>query len=167
MNIKKYTLALFFSVLLIGIPTSLFSQNERPCKQKDRGLMSRKEFMEKRSNFIVKESGLTKEETKTFLTVWDELHQKQMEINDKIGHLIDDATKKGLANENEYHELINQMSESKIDKANLDKEYMDKMLQVISAKKLFKVLGAEMKFRRRIFKQYGHESGKRRAEMNP
>ena len=60
-----------------------------------------------------------------------------------------------------------QMSESKIDKANLDKEYMDKMLQVISAKKLFKVLGAEMKFRRRIFKQYGHESGKRRAEMNP
>lgn len=163
MYIKKYVFKLFLLITAIGLSTSLFAQNHHMCKQK-KGLMGCKEFMTKRSDFIIKEAGLTQDEAKTFITVWDELHQKQMKINDDINSRIKKATKDGLENEDEYRYLINRMSDSKINRANLDKEYLDKMLKIIPAKKLFKVLDAEMKFRRRIFRQYGHERGKHRTK---
>lgn len=166
MYIKNYALKLFLLIAVVGLSTSVFAQ-DGPMRKQRKGLMSRKDFMVKRADFIVNEAGLSQDEAKIFLTTWDDLHQKQMKINDDINVIIEKAKKDGLKNEAEYNSLIHKMSDSKIQKANLDKEYTNNMLKVISAKKLFKVLDAEMKFRRRIFQQYGHEKGKHRAEMNP
>ncbi|MFA6830880.1 MAG: hypothetical protein WCR36_01205 [Bacteroidaceae bacterium] len=164
---KKYIFKFLLLIMAVGLSTNLASQNVNRNKQTNKDLMSRQEFMNKRTAFIIKESGLTQKEAKTFLTVWDELHQRQMKINDDINDRIEKASKDGLENEQEYQNLIKRMSDSKIEKANLDKEYTDKVLEIIPATKLFKVLGAEMAFRRRIFKEYGHEKSRHRDDRNP
>jgi len=165
MYIKKYAFKLLLLIATVGLSTSVFAQNHRSCKK--RKLMSRQEFMSKRADYIIKEADLTKNEAKVFLTLWDELHQKQKTMNDSINIRLDKASQEGLGSEKEYHNIINRMSDSKVKRAILNKEYIDKMLEIIPAKKLFKVLGAEMKFRRKIFKQYGHQRSQCRTQTNP
>lgn len=131
-------------ILIIGVCLSLHAQ-----QKKDK--CSEEEFRAKKEAYLCKQAGLTKEEAEKFFPVYYELQQQKREIN---GTAWNNA-KKGKdsqATEEEYKDIIEGFIEAEEKKNELDKEYFKKYRQVLSCKKIYLILRAEIKFHRNMLK---------------
>lgn len=137
---KKYLLF----IIILGASLSIHAQQKRDkC--------SEEEFRAKKEAYICKQAGLTEKEAKDFFPLYYELQKQKREIN---GVAWKNA-KKGKdpqATEEDYESILEGFISAEAKNNELEKEYLKKYQQVLSNKKIYMVLRAEIKFHRNMLK---------------
>lgn len=124
--------------------------------------LSPTEFRAKQKAYIMEKAGLTKEEAVKFFPMYFELQDKKKELNDKAWELIRKG-KNEKTTEAQYAEIMEGVYDARIASDRLEKTYFDKFKRVLSAKKLYWVQKAEMRFHRDLLKGMQRGGGKDRA----
>ncbi len=142
--------ALFTIAIAIIAVTAATAQEHRAPNQKPH--FSPEEFQAKQRSHITEKAGLTPEEAENFFPLFFELQQKKFEI--ERGTRKDIKKPRGeKMTEEQCREFAYNMADAKIEIAILERAYIDKYLQVLSACKLHKVLRAENSFQRDLMKR--------------
>lgn len=137
---KRYYLFLLLTFMCISIHA-----------QKQGKSCSEEEFKAKKQAYLAEQAELTEEEAAKFFPIYFELQALKKEINKQ-------AWKKGKTGkdpqttEAEYEAILNAFIDSEVRNCELDKEYLKKYQTVLSNKKIYKVLHAEIKFNRNMLK---------------
>lgn len=137
---------------LIGIMmcclASLLQAAEGSDQQKR---LSPEEFRAKQQAYIVEKAGLTAEEATAFFPIYFELQERKREMNRKAWRLL----KKGndeQTTDDDYEQIMEDIYDVRIASAELEKTYYKKFKKILSAKKIFRVQHAEMRFQRDMLK---------------
>jgi len=140
--------------LLLGLTSSnllLFAQHDEKRKAEF------EQFKEKRVEFITKAVGFTTEEANAFWPLYNEWQGKKFDLNRQMKKAVSEFTKSEKAGkthtESEYKDMVNLITQYKINDAKLDEEYTAKFSKIISSKKFFLYQQAEMQFQRQMLKQ--------------
>ena len=142
---KKLVWLLLFSFL--GLNFHLFAQdNKRKAEFES--------FKKRRIAFITKAMNLTDDEAKVFFPLYNELQEKKFILNREVRRATREFTqaeKEGKTHsEEDYSNLIKLITDTNVQTAKLDQEYIAKFLEVISAKKVCLYIQAEQQFARDI-----------------
>jgi Spy/CpxP family protein refolding chaperone len=145
---KIITLILFCAALF---PAVVFSQ------EKDKPHRTKADFeklQQERVEYISKAMKLTDDEAKVFWTVCFEYWQKKFEADRQFRHKIrqfmQDERDGKAHTENDYKQIVEIFADKKLKEAELEKEYMQKFLEILPAEKVFLFQGAEQDFLREM-----------------
>jgi hypothetical protein len=133
----------FITLVACLICISTFAQKKDPSTET--------EFRAKKQAYMTKKAGLTQEESEKFFPLYFEFQDKKKEIN-KQAWTIAKKGKKPETTETEYEEIISTFFNNQEIITQLEKEYIKKYREVLSAKKVYLVYWAEMKFSRNMMK---------------
>lgn len=122
-----------------------------PTNAQKRDKCSEEEFRNKKQAYITEEAGLTAEEAAQFFPIYFELQNKKKDIN-RSAWEIAQRGKAPQTTEEEYGNILNEFINAEMQNTELDKEYLKKYQSVLSNKKIYKVLCAEIKFNRNMLK---------------
>ena len=151
-----------FTIAIALLATVASVAQEHDQRMDRRPPFSPEDFQAKQRAFITERAGLTSEEADAFFPLFFELQKKKFEIE----HDARKDTRKPHGErltEEQCHELVYRMADTKIEISKLEREYTDKYLQVVSACKLHKIMFAEGAFQRHLMK----EMTKFREERRP
>lgn len=112
---------------------------------------SKEEFQAKKEAYISKQAGLTEEEAAKFFPIYYELQKKKKEING-VAWKNAKKGKEPQTTEKEYEDILNGFIIAEEQNIALDKEYLKKYQEVLSNKKIYMVLRADIKFHRNMLK---------------
>ena len=124
--------------------------------------LSPTEFRAKQQAYITEKAGLTKEEAAKFFPLYFELQDKKKEQNDKAWNLIRQG-KDEKTTEVQYDAIMEGVYDARIASDRLDKTYFVRFKKILSAKKLYLVQKAEMRFHRELLKGMRHNDNKGKA----
>lgn len=147
----KKNLLIWLGLMWIGCAVRLSAQ-ERHEK------FSPQEYARQMESFISKEAGLSQAEATAFFPIFHEMHKKQREINRKIGEL----KKRVLpadAPDKDYSQLIKEINSLKVESAELEAAYYEKMCKAVPARKVHAVMKAEDNFHRRMLRKFSKPDG--------
>jgi hypothetical protein len=146
---KRLVLLLLFG--FFGLNFFLFAQDSKKKAEFE-------SFKKRRVAFITKRMKLTDNEAKTFWTVCNELQEKKFILNQQIRKLtreFNHAEKEGKPHsEKEYLELVKRIKDAEVEEAKLNREYINKFAEIISARKIYLYQEAERQFARDMLKQH-------------
>ncbi len=134
------------------------------AQEKDAQRLSQKEFRAKQEAFITQKAELNQEEASKFFPLFFELQNKKKALNNNAWKKITPEQEAGMS-ETQYESILDNMYDSRIRAAELDKEYYNKFKQILSAKKIYKIQQAEMRFKRNLLKGM-NKPGKAEKKMN-
>ncbi len=139
---------IMFTLCLLFAAGVLLAQEENAVPQK--GNFDAKDFEERLEQHVIQEAGLTKAEEEKFLPLYQEMRLKQVQA------MKDERTarEKKPTTETECEAVIKAHDEMEVELKKLVQEYHDKMLAVIPASKLIKVMKAEQDFHRDSFREH-------------
>lgn len=112
---------------------------------------SKEEFRAQQESFITVTASLTPKEAKRFFPLYFELQDKKEACNHKAWEQIRKGNKENLT-ENEYASIIEGTIQARIATDKMDLEYLKKYKKFLSAKKIFDIQRAEMRFHRELLK---------------
>lgn len=136
---KKYYLFLFLTILCISVHAQ------------KKANYSEEEFRTKKQAYLTEQAGLTKDEATKFFPLYFELQALKKETNKKAWQKAHQG-KDPQTTEEEYEDILKGLIEAEEETSRLDKEYMKKYQKVLSNKKIYQVLIAEIKFNRNMVK---------------
>ena len=113
--------------------------------------VSETEFRAKQQTYMSQKAGLTQEETKEFFPLYFEFQDKKKDIN-KEAWVIAKKGKNLETTEAEYEEIIDKFFDNQETIAKLEKKYIKKYREILSAKKVYMIYWAERKFNRNMLK---------------
>lgn len=149
---------IILTLLLAFFSLTISPQSARPVRESEqptpviKQYFSPSEFNQRQKEFITKMAGLDKLEADKFFPVYFELQQKKRNVNSHTRQVVRHIQESNLT-EQESAQLIDSISETKINIANLEKEYLDKFKKVLPSGKLLKVLIAEEQFNSELLKE--------------
>ncbi len=127
--------------------TTAMAQGEAPEKK---GNFDPKEFEQKLEQHVVQEAGLTKAEEEKFLPIYREMRQKQIKVmqSQRKAHDTKPTTEK------DFEALLKARDNADIELKKIAQTYHNKMLNVMPASKVIKVMRAEQDFHRDSFRKH-------------
>ena len=135
-------------ILMIGLSFSLFAQSGKLSEEK------RKEFEAQKIAFFTQEMELTPEEAVVFWPLYNEMQQKMRVENDKIRALTCKKEKTApVTTEEQAKKNLKTVLDAEQAAWNIKKEYTDRLLKVLPAKKVWLMFEAEQKFRHQLWKK--------------
>lgn len=137
---KKYFLFLIMAFLCITVEA-----------QKKQTKCTEEEFRAKKQAYIAEQAELTPEETAKFFPIYFELEKLKKEANRKAWKQAKEG-RNPQATEEQYENILNGFIDAGERVNELDREYLKKYQSVLSNKKIYKVLHAEIKFNRHMLK---------------
>lgn len=120
--------------------------------------LSPEEFRAKQQAFITERAGLTKEEAARFFPVYFELQDRKKQLNEEAWKLIRSG-KDEKTTEVQYGEILDGVYDARIASDRLDKTYFEKFKKILSNKKIYETLKAEMRFHRELIKGVNRKGG--------
>lgn len=141
---KRYILFLITLFCLTGL-----CAQDRPQGKGPR--MSPEEYKTRQQEFITRRAKLTEVEAAAFFPVYFELQKQKMELNGQLRRKMREAWKDQMTEE-EAAVLVQESADMKLKCDQLDKDYLEKFLQLIPATKMMKVQMAEEEFRRELLR---------------
>ena len=158
---RRVVLIVFAFCLFAGFPGVALAQKEtqkeaqRPDEQREKPRFSPEEFKKKQQEFIIKHAELTAEETNSALPLLFEMKQKQREYDKQIGEVHEECEK------SQYDEItcasaLKKLNNLQTQKQHTEKVYQQKLLKVVSAAKLMKIMRADSQFDREMLKEMFH-----------
>lgn len=135
------------AILLIVISISISMQ----AQDKKKTGFSKEEFRARQEAFLTEKAELTKEEAAKFFPIYFELQDRKKAVNDEGWNQVRKG-KDPKTTEAEYEEIVDNIVKARIQSDKLDLEYLQKFKKILSAKKIYKLQRAEMKFHRNILK---------------
>ena len=112
---------------------------------------SETEFRAKQQAYMTQKAGLTPEESDQFFPLYFEFQDKKKEINKEAWKIAKEG-RKPETTESEYEEIIDKFFDNQEIITKLEKEYIKKYRKILSAKKIYMVYWAEIKFSRNMLK---------------
>lgn len=109
------------------------------------------EFRNKREAFLKENAKLTDEEAALVLPLYFEMLEKKEQNNREPWKKIK-ATNISNASDKEYDEIIQSFIDVDEKNVDLEKEYYQRVKEVLPAKKIFQLLHADIKFNRHMLK---------------
>lgn len=159
-TMKRYLAILFIGLACItGIAQE---QKQRPPQPH----MTFEEYQAKQKEFIISQAELTEEESAAFFPLYFELQGKKHEANRRVWKQVR-AVSPHERTEEECDTMINALANVKIECATLEKEYLIRFRQILSAKKLMRVQMAEERFQRELLRGMQQGAGKRPKKSQP
>ena len=126
--------------------TTLFTLNlcaqQNPEQGKPR--FDPKEFQQRMEEALTRQAELTPEEAKAFFPIYKEMKEKQR----GIGVQIHELKKQCKSDEASYAATITKIKLLSVESAQLEQTYYRRLLEVVPASKVFKVMKAEDDFHR-------------------
>jgi hypothetical protein len=148
---KIITLILICTIL----PVAGFAQQDRPEKEKRRAELEK--FQKKRIEYITKAMKLNDKQEKVFWPVCFEFWDKKFEIDRvfrrKIREFMKDEREGKEHSESDYRQIVETFAEKQFKEAEINKEYMQKFLEILPAEKVFLFQDAEQNFMREILNE--------------
>jgi len=136
----KGVLTILFAVFLIP---AVWAQDEVPPAAEEKG--ARERIDAARAAYITERLGLTTEEAEKFWPIYREFADKRSGLRREY---LD--AKKGGKDDSELLDLGLKLKQQEVD---LEKDYSQRLLKIISAQKLMELRGAERDFNRLILQQ--------------
>lgn len=137
---KKYSLLLILTVLCLSVQA-----------QKPKDKCSEEDFRAQKQAYLTEQAGLTKEEAAKFFPIYYELQALKKDINKKAWKKAHKG-KEAQTTEKEYEDILETFIQAEEQNTELDKEYLKKYQTVLTNKKIYMVLRAEIKFNRNMLK---------------
>ena len=142
---KKLVWLLLFSFL--GLNFHLFAQdNKRKAEFES--------FKKRRIAFITKAMNLTDNEAKVFLPLYNELQEKKFILNREVRRAMREFTQAEeegkIHSEEDYSNLVKLITDTNLQTAKLDQDYIAKFSDIISAQQVYLYIQAEQQFAREI-----------------
>lgn len=142
----RKSISILFFLLASICAGSLYAQKAK---------LSKEEFRDRQQEFIIQRAGLTPEEAKQFFPLYFELQDKKESYNREAWKKIRQG-KDPNTSEAEYSRIVEDVIRSRITNDNLDLEYVKKYKKFLSAKKIYDIQRAEMRFHRELLKSVRH-----------
>ena len=120
--------------------------------------LSQKEFKAKQQAYIVEKAGLNPTEVAQFFPIYFELQAKKKQLNDQSWSLIRKG-KGADTTEAEYNNILETVYDNSIESDRLEKLYFEQFKKVLTAKKIYLIQRAEMRFRRELLKGAHQKEG--------
>lgn len=102
------------------------------------------EFQQRMEEALTRQAGLTHEEAKAFFPIYKEMKEKQR----GIGAQIHELKKQCKPDEASYAATITKIKQLSVESVQLEQTYYRRLLEVVPASKVFKVMKAEDDFHR-------------------
>lgn len=140
--IKKLTVCLI-AALLVGLSVQ--------AQEKNKQGFTKEEFRQKQEQYLTQKAELTKEEAERFFPMYFELQDRKKELSDKAWAKAR-KNKDVQMTEADYEAIIDGLVKARMASDQLDWDYLQKFKEILSAKKIYKLQRAEMKFHRDLMK---------------
>jgi hypothetical protein len=143
---KKLLILTLMLVMGMACPAPADAQKKaqaQPC--------SMEEFRTKQEAFLTEQAELTQDEAARFFPLYFELQDKKKALNDAAFAKARKG-KDGNATEKDYEDILDELAQARLACDRLDVEYLGRFKQILSAKKLYFLQRAEMKFHRDLIK---------------
>jgi hypothetical protein len=121
------------------------------AQRKPQQTCSKEKFRAKQEAYLTDKAELTADEAARFFPLYFELQDKKKALNDAAFAKARKG-KDGTATEKEYEEILDEMAQARTACDRLDVEYLGRFKQILSARKLYFLQRAEMKFHRDLIK---------------
>lgn len=121
------------------------------AQDKKKNGFTKEEFRTRQEAYLTEKAELTKEEASQFFPLYFELQDRKKAVNDEGWKQVHKG-KDPKTTDAEYEQIIDNIVKARIDADKLDLEYLQKFKKILSAKKIYKLQRAEMKFHRDILK---------------
>jgi len=146
-------------IFVLGFFFILFQGFSQPKDGKDENF---KKYQSMKVSYMTEKLNLTPEEAQKFWPVYNEfdkkrfgIHKKAYDISKKIHDNIDKYTEK------DYRNFITEMENKELAELNLAKEYNEKFLKILPAKKVVMIDNVEKDFRFKMLREFrgkGHKN---------
>ena len=136
-----------FSILFSVAASAQGSRSGRP--------FDRESFEARQNAYITAQVGLTPEEAAAFIPLCNELRQKKFEIGRSGRRFSKEINSMKNPTDADYAKAVNSNLDTKIQEAQLEKEYYEKFRKILSPEKLYKYQMAESQFARSFMKSMG------------
>ncbi len=151
-----------FVALMLAATISAFAHGNDQERKREK--FNPQKFEMRLEQYVVKEACITEAEAVKFLPVFREMRQKQIET-------INEARKarvKKPATEEEWEEVLKAHDNKEIQLKKILQTYHNRMLKVIPASKIIKMIKAEERFHREIFAKMNQNRQPRNSDkQNP
>lgn len=143
---KTYIITLLLILTgCLSTPTLVIGQN------KSNENISKEEFRKKQRDFIIREARLSPKEATYFFPLFFELQDKKKLLTDDANAKRNKALREKL-DEKQYKSAVDQILNAQVQLEQLEREYVGKYRKYLSNKKIFRIMTAEMKFRKELIK---------------
>ena len=143
---KTYLLTFLF--VLAGC---WFTPSIAQAQSKKNESISKEAFRKKQKDFIIREAGLTPKEANFFFPLYFELQDKKKLLTDDADAKRKKAMEQDL-HERQYESAVNQILNAHVSLEKLEREYVEKYRKQLSNKKIFRIMIAEINFRKELIK---------------
>lgn len=140
------------------VVTFLFLLAAAALQAQEHQKFSPEKFDAEMEAYITKEAGLDQQEAAKLFPIFREMHKKQRPIYQRMRGL----GKSKPADEAGCADAIKERDKCNLELKQLEQCYHKKMLQVVSASKLYDVIKAETHFYRRMMKGWQAKSGRKK-----
>ena len=134
------------TILLCFMGFNMMAQEQSDQQRKERF----EKWQAERVEFISKSVDLTADEAKVFWPIANELQAKKWELNkalrEEMRKIRNAKRENQTVSEADYKRVVELRLETKIKEAQLEQEYLDKMLKVLSAEKVYLFQQADLTF---------------------
>ena len=113
--------------------------------------LSKDEFRARQQAYITEKAGLTPQEAEAFFPLYFELQDRKHQLNEEAWQLMREGKKENLTDDR-YDEIMEGVYDARIASDRLEKTYYGKFKKILSSKKIYQVLRAEMRFHRELLK---------------
>lgn len=120
--------------------------NQNNVERQQKRSFDVEQFKKKKSDYLIKEAGLTEEEAKAIIPLSNQLMKRKFELNKTLRKEGRDLKEKKSVTNAEYERHMDNVLNVRIKEAELEKEYYLKYKKYISAEKLHKLYLAERDF---------------------
>ena len=144
---------LFILAIICCMTTTLAAQPKRH--------LSHEEYCRKLQTFITEQAKLTPEEANAFFPIFFEFQQSKWKIKNEARKKLRHNPQE-CPTEKEYRNLVNEIADAQIKIAKLEKNYIEKYLEIIPARKVLDVQYAEDRFQREMIKRMARGANKKR-----
>ncbi|MGL5938297.1 MAG: hypothetical protein ACRCY5_06195 [Phocaeicola sp.] len=130
--------------------------------QKEGKVISKEDFRKRQEAYLTEKAKLSKEEAAKFFPLFFELQDKKKDLNEKAWK----NARKGREDsttEKEYEEIVEALIKARLAADKLDLDYFRRFKELLSAKKIYHIQMAEMRFHREILKAVSGEKGQHKA----
>lgn len=127
-------------------------------RAQEQGRFSPEKFDADLEAFVTREAALTQQEADKFFPLFRQMHQKQRVLYDRIRTI----SKQKPADEKACATAIKECDKLNLELKEIEQDYHQKMLRVVSATKVYAAIRAEVRFHRQMMKGWQSKSGSQR-----
>ena len=138
-------------LILIAVTTLTVAAQQNMPQRENRGRFSPEQFQAKQREYITEKAKLTQQEADAFFPIFFELQKEKFNIEREARSKVVKERGQKLTDE-QLKEVLNNNADAKIKVAQIEKEYITRYLQAVSARKLLEIQRAEQSFQSHLIK---------------